>query len=404
MLIATLVLATTLATPIPVDTARRAFDEIRLASEEEGGKLWGRPLYGPTLFVDRQTRFAVANQADANGALKADGGVFTGTLPNDVILANTATNWSGVRWTMVLWDSVGTRVVSRRRLLLHESFHRIQTEAGFAAGEGNNAQLDTVDGRYWLLLELRALAKALRNDERPQATADALAFRAKRRALFDDAAKNERSLENNEGLAEYTGVALRGTTDEETRQSVARRLDALSRDDSFVRSFAYSTGPAYGLLLDLAAPGWTRTYKAADDLGDTLARAAKATPAADADGRAAAYGGAQLRAEEEKRDREHRELVASMRARLVDGPTLTLPMTDAHYGFDPRTVVPLGGSGNAYPALHVTAPWGAITADARITNDWSQIVVAAGDRAKLTLADGWRVEPGDRPGDLRVVK
>jgi hypothetical protein len=121
MLIASLLLATTVAaTPIPLNRARNAFAEAHLASDEDGGRMWGRPLYGPMIFVDPHSRFAVANQADNGGVLKADGGVFTGTLPKDVIIANTAVNWNGVHWTMVMWGAVGERSVSQRTLLLHE--------------------------------------------------------------------------------------------------------------------------------------------------------------------------------------------------------------------------------------------------------------------------------------------
>lgn len=404
MLIATLLLATTVS--IPLDSARRVFDDVRLASEDDAGRIWGKPLYGPTIFVDPKTRFAVANQADSVGALHPEGGVFTGTLPPDVILANTATDWNGVHWTMVLWSSVADRSVARRRLLIHESFHRIQNDLGLGSVEGDNRHLDTLDGRYWFLLETRALAKALRNDDRKAAVADALAFRAKRRSVFPSAAAAERALENNEGLAEYTGVALRGTTDEESRQTFARKLDGIDRGTSFVRSFAYETGPAYGLLLDLSSPGWTRNYKSTDDLAATLAAAMKIVPVAAGDARAAAYDGVRLRTEEEQRDREQKQRVAKFRARLVDGPILELPMIGASYGFDPDGVVPIGDAGNAYARLNVSAAWGAIEATngARMASDHSAIFVSAEDRSKLQLKEGWSIVAGSRPGDLRVVR
>src|SRR5436853_1638458 len=275
MLIASLLLASALNTPIPLDRARNAFAEARLASDEDGGKMWGRALYGPMIFVDPPSRFAVANQADAGGVLKEDRGVFAGTLPNDVVIANTAVNWSSVHWTMVMWGAVGERAVSQRALLLHECFHRIQDEVGLPATVINNPHIDTLDGRTWFLLELRALAKALKNEDRPAAIADALSFRAKRRQLFANAAESERKLENNEALAEYTGFALRGTSDGESRLAFARRLDNVDRNQTFTRSFAYLTGPAYGLLIDAYAPGWTRNYKASGDLALTLAAAAK---------------------------------------------------------------------------------------------------------------------------------
>jgi len=409
MLIASLVFAAAAATaapPIPLDRAEHAFAEARLASEEEGGRLWGRQLYGPMIFVDPKTRFAVANQADANGALKADGRVFTATLPPNVTIANTATTWSGVKWTMVMWPAVGERATSQRALLLHECFHRIQDDAGFPATQGDNAHLDTLDGRYWFLLELRALARALRNEGRATAIADALVFRAKRRALFPNAAANEQLLEANEALAEYTGFALRGTPDAESRLAFARRLDNVDKDTSFVRGFAYLTGPAYGLLLDALDPGWTRRLKKSDDLPAVLSKAANVTPAGDAAARAQAYGGAELRAEEEHRDAVHRELLAKYRALLVDGPTLELPMANANFGFDPNAVIPLGDAGNVHPNLSVTGDWGVITTSrgARITPDFKAFYFPAADRENLTLKEGWEIVAGPRAGDLRVVR
>src|SRR5205814_3133816 len=216
---------------------------------------------------------------------------------------------------MVMWPAVGERATSQRALLLHECFHRIQDDLGFPATQGDNAHLDSLDGRVWFLLELRALAKALRNEDRPAAIADALLFRAKRRALFEGAAKNEHELEANEALAEYTGFTLRGTPGSESRLEFARRLDNVDRNTSFVRSFAYFTGPAYGLLLDVITPGWTRSLQATDDLSQLLK--VSTPPITNAESRAATYNFAELRSAEEKRDRENRERLAAYRALLV---------------------------------------------------------------------------------------
>jgi hypothetical protein len=406
MIVASLLFAATLNSPIPLERARNAFAEAKLASDEDGGRMWGRALYGPMMFVDPQTRFAVANFADSGGTLAKEGeGIFVGTLPADVIIANTAMKWHGVQWTMVMWGAVAERAAPMRALLLHECWHRIQDEIGLPSTQGNNAHIDTLEGRYWFLLELRALAKALRNEDRPAAIADALAFRATRRALFPDAAVNERKLENNEALAEYTGFALRGTTDTESRLAFARRLDNVDRNQTFLRGFAYLTGPAYGLLIDAFGPGWTRGYKATDDLAHVLSSAAKVTASAVPDTRAAAYDGAQLHAEEEKREREQRERIADYRARLADGPVIELPMKNAHFGFDPNTVVSLGDLGNVYPTLSMSADWGTIevTAGARISADFSTAYVPAADREKLKLNPPWELVAGARQGDLKVA-
>jgi hypothetical protein len=374
---------------LSIAAAQLVFDNARIASAEDAGKLWGKPLYGPMMIVDRNTRDFVRN--DGPG----------GTLPKETIIANTATAIDGKLTTMIALQSLGATAVQQRRLAMHECWHRIQNEIGFPASNPNNAHLDTVDGRVSLQLELRALAAALRAtsaDARSAALRDAVGFRAARRAQFKEAAKLERALENNEGLAEYTGVAMRGTPAEESRLMLAREIERVDPKTSFVRGFAYLTGPAYGLLLDELKPGWTRAYKVTDDLAAFTGVTASAA-------RPQQYGGAELRATEETRGRQQRERVARYRARLVDGPVLELPMIDAHFGFDPNAVVPLGDAGNAYPTLDVTAPWGHISVDrgARIPNDWSKIVVAADDRAKLELKPACKVVAGRRAGDYRVA-
>jgi len=168
-----------------------------------------------------------------------------------------------------------------------------------------------------------------------------------------------------------------------------------------VRAVRLDVFDVAGLLLDALKPGWTRSYKVTDDLAAVL-NDGRTVPAALHPER---YGGAELRAAEEKRDREQRERVAHYRARLVDGPVLELPMKDAHYGFDPDTVVALGDAGNVYPTLDVTAAWGriAIEQGARIPNDWSKIIAAAEERARLELKPECKVVAGSREGDYRVT-
>ena len=393
--------------PIPLDQARRWFDEVRLASEEDGGRLWRVPLYGPMLFVDSQSRAVVANRADPGHALTpAKDGLFTGTLPPTVAVANTAVEWSGLKWTMVQWDSMSDRTVPRLRLLLHESFHRIQDEIGLPMAPADNPHLDSLEGRYWLLLEMRALASALRGERRDAAIADAAAFRARRRALFPAAAAGERALENNEGLAEYTGFALRGTSDEESRLAVARwRLDDAADNGTLVRSFAYATGPAWGLLLDELRPDWRASFHSDSDLAAVAVAAAKLTLPADLEARAASYDGKMLRASEERRAREQAQRVARYRARLVEGPLLLIPTAIASFGFDPNAVVPLGEQGTVHPRLKVTGDWGEIEsqAGARVTAERTYVVFAAEDRVLLKLAQGWELRPGPRPGDFLLA-
>src|SRR5690606_1975948 len=141
-----------------------------------------------------------ANQADSDGVLKERDGVFTGALPQGVPVANTAVDWAGRRWSMVVLPLPEDRV-ARRVLLAHESWHRIQDELGFAASSLTCSHLDTERGRTLLRLEMRALAQALRSegDSRWRAARDALLFREQRHREFGDAAQTETALDRNEG-------------------------------------------------------------------------------------------------------------------------------------------------------------------------------------------------------------
>src|SRR5262249_34861224 len=86
---------------------------------------------------------------------------------------------------------------------------------------------------------------------------NAIAFRSYRQSLFPTAKHEEDRMELHEGMAEYTGVRLRGTTIAQTEKYMADRLaDAGTNRKTYPMSFAYETGPAYGLLLDLVGAGW----------------------------------------------------------------------------------------------------------------------------------------------------
>src|SRR5262249_17622791 len=75
--------------------AKNYFEQLRATSARDAGRLWGKPLYGPTFFVDRESREVLANQSDAEGRLKPVDGVFVGRFPEDKNIANTAIDWAG---------------------------------------------------------------------------------------------------------------------------------------------------------------------------------------------------------------------------------------------------------------------------------------------------------------------
>jgi hypothetical protein len=408
--------------PIPHETAQTYFSEAQSICQADHGQLWGVSLCGPIMFVDPQSRSVVASQSDAKGLLKAEDGVFVGRLPTDQNIANTAVEWSGVHWTQMLWP-LPDDVRQRENLIAHELFHRIQNQLKLPKVEGGeNAQLDTVDGRYYLLLEWRALSRALQastDEERRKAAADAVLFRAERYRLFPGADMQEQALELNEGLAEYTGVRVGNPTPEEQIKAALNDLSSHRDDSTFVRSFAYATGPGYGLLLDRYLPGWHDQLRAG--LGfDALLRNALhiALPASlqlTAERRATQYDGATLRAAETERETARRQIVAGYRAKFIDGPVLTLQFRNMHVQFDPRNLQPLGDAGTVYPNLRISDDWGILDAKngALMKPDWSAVIVVApsastgsslkGDGWMLELKPGWKIVLGTRKGDFILV-
>src|SRR5271165_5577948 len=260
---------------IDLRQASQYFAEMKAASGRDSGHLWGHALYGPMLFVDPDTQFAVANQRDGQGKLTPQGDVFIGTVPPDLGVANTSLNWAGVTWTLVTWPLPEHRR-DRVRLMAHESFHRVEPQLGIQpAGDVLNSQLDTRDGRTWLQLEFRALERALWANglERRDAIGDALYFRAYRHSLFPGSGPRESALEMNEGLAEYTGVMLASQSTGEAMGLAEVTLPLAPERSSFVRTFAYVTGPSYGYLLDQSGQSWRSKLQAGSDLSQILAAA-----------------------------------------------------------------------------------------------------------------------------------
>jgi hypothetical protein len=400
------------------DAVRTAFAEARSICERDGSRLWGVSLCGPIMIVDWRDRAIVASHQDANEVLTADGDVWVGTLPHDVILANTAIEWSGTHWTQLV-APLPPEPAQVRVLLAHEMFHRVQPSLGLSRSEQPNQHFDTLEGRYWLQLEWRALAAALKApdaEQRIAALADALAFRCERHRLFPDAAAQEGALEIHEGVAEYTGVKL-GLADPAERTAYALHdLEAFVSAPTFVRSFAYATGPAYGLMLDDADPAWRTKLGAGDRLDQLLAKAIEleALPDEPLDQRAGRYDDGTLRLSEVRRDEDRRARLAAYRALLIDGPVLVLPLNRTNRQFNPQTLVALDGIGTVYPTMRLMDDWGALDVEdggALVRDEPKQATVSAADFDRsgmagkgwrLTLKPGWEVGPGEREGDLTL--
>lgn len=407
--------------PLTPKIARQCFAEAAAVAEEDGGRLWGVKLVAPLLLVDPETRDAIGSQADREGLLRRQGDVYVGKLPQQETIAGTAQHWAGMTWIMLPWP-LPKEKEERGLMFAHEAWHCYQHQLGLPASNPPNRHLDTKDGRVWLQLEWRALRAALQQTgkEWERAVADALTFRAYRRSLFPKAAQEERAMEMHEGLAEYTGVRLSRDSDAAAIARAVKNFERAKGFPTFVYSFAYVSGPPYGLLLDSVRPGWRKGLTADQDLGAMLQEAMSITLPEDlkaaAQKRAATYDAKQLIAAETERASAAQQRLREYRQRFVGGPVLIVPIRSMEFQFDPRDIQPLDELGNVYPKMRMIDAWGILKVEsggALIAADWSKVSVPApkdptdrrlvGDGWTLELNDGWELGPGRRNGDY-VIK
>lgn len=267
-----------------------------------------------------------------------------------------------------------------------------------------------------LRLELRALAAAITARtplQQRQAIQDALDFRAWRQRQFTSAREAEDTMERHEGIAEYSGRIL--AQDKAMDDHLVAHLRGGDAVSAYARSFAYYSGPAYGVLLDRASPDWRGRWNRRDGLPDLLARALHLQGVADEVTFIAAgarHGLAEVQAEEAARAARQAAVIARLRAELIDGAVLLAPVNGASFSFDPNSVTPLSPEGSVYGVIRVAAEWGVLDVKkaALLAADWSRLSVSypgaavtpeggQGEGWTLWLKPGWRLLPGKRAGD-----
>jgi hypothetical protein len=416
-----------------IDTARAlgALRDARKACEADQGALWRQSLCGPIALVDRQTRLVIANDTIAGRRFVRLGDAFVTVLRENQYVVNTSFPWGGRNWTMVALPLPADHY-ARVALVMHEVFHREQSALGLRQSDALNNQLDMRPGRTWLRLEYRALARAVEAlpDSRAarQHALSALLFRAQRRSIYPGSDSLEATLEIQEGLPEYTGQRLAMRLTGEGPSRVAQYIRDYERNTAtFVRAFAYGTGPALGVLLDEFLPGWRDSVRTQRELGALLAQSIDFKPpapknlASAARARANDYGWDEIDLAEAARDSVRAPTMRGYRRRLQDGPTITLRQSidSLSWSFDPTELVGFDLTSAVYPSGNFSAQWGKLTVErggVLVANDFSRIRIGApssaigagartidGDGWTLALNPGWSLEPDPARGGSFVV-
>ena len=390
----------------PMEKAAPCFENLKKVSDADNGKLWGKTLYGPMMFVDVQTRNLVANQQNKENSFEQKGDLFFGQLPEDIIIANTSIDYCGENWTCVIWD--GNRDwMTNTHLLIHESWHRIQEGIGLPACGSFNQHLDETEGELLLKLELGILKDLLQNDSKDltEGLRNAMTVRKYRQTLFPNG--NENQFECHEGMAEYTAFKLLplDNDNEAIRKGMVAAAIMKGMDNNgYSNSFAYLTGPAYGLFLDELVPDWRNSIRSGKTIPEVISTEVAIPDTidnAEIERISVRYGLTEYLGKErsrlEARDKEDAEL----RARFSESTWLVIPNNNTHFGFDPNErLVAYDSIGVIYKTMQLKGDFGTIDVKNGIirANNWSYFIIPYSEDhcdAEISLNSGYAIEPVD---------
>ena len=403
------------------DTAAAWFEELKMATRQNL-PLWKQDIYAPLLLVDPSTRNIYANTPDSNGNLTLTGNIYTGQLPETVNIANTAIEWAGQYWAMVMLPLPENKH-SRIHLLAHELFHRAQKQMGFFPASPDNNHLDKKNGRLYLRLELEALKKAVLAPTRIELMkhlTNAIYFRRERHNFFPGSDTTENLLELNEGLCEFTGFMMSGREGYEARKYFVKRITEFTNSISYIRSFAYETIPVYGFLLNPTKKGWNREVLQTTNLTDFFSNAFMIPPP---DRRrnnivniGKEYDYSNILAEESVREQQFLEQYARYRFQFIDTVHIEIPLIKMNMSFDYTRQFSLDSLGMVYPSIRITDEWGILQAEkgALINAGWNQVNISLpvaingekieGDGWTLELNSSFTLEKDEVTGNYRVKR
>jgi hypothetical protein len=391
------------------------FKDIQQICNRDSGKLWGKELYGPLMFVERGTRRIVANQPDNEGILKSSNGVFTGIYPKELILSNAPVRFGGKQFAMTAIppDSDKYRIETRA---IHSLFHRFQENEGVTASVFNVSNMDEKEARLWIKLEWKALRKAINSEgaERQLAIRDALIFRGSNREQYSKYEKDENRFETFEGLATFTYTMLCTNSPEEFKTRLFESLDRIYSMDSYSRSYGSIEGALYTTLLYQKGFDIKKIKTDNFDFGAAvkdLYNIELPTICRDVGGSLAVnYNMEAILKEETARDTQIKESILNQANIFTQKPVVFLELESPSFDFEPEDIHSLDSLGTLYSSIRVSDNWGKLTVEkggCLVSNNLKFIRITAksfnaeknrisGDGWHLILNNDWELVPVDQ--------
>jgi len=396
------------------EKAKMYFKKIEDICNKDNGRLWGKNLHGPIMFVDRSTRKITASQPDDSGILKEKEGIYTGFYPRELIINNIAITFGGTLFALspLPGEEDEYRIVSRA---IHSLFHRYQETIGYTTSAYNTMNMDEKNARLWIKLEWKALRKAINSagEEQQVAIRDALIFRGSNRELYQKFADDETRFENSEGLATFTYILLCTSTPEDYKRRLFENLERVYSLQSYARSYGFIHGALYATLLYQKGYDFSTIRSENTDLGNLvkeLYNIQLPVICRDVAGSLAVnYGIETIYKEEEKRDLDIKGRIQKEVGDFTEKPVVFLELESPYFDFEPEDIRSLDTLGTLYRTIRVSDNWGKLTVDrggCLISNNMKILRITAkgineeknritGEGWHLILKNGWRLVPVD---------
>lgn len=372
----------------------------------DNGRLWGKNLYGPLMFIDRTNRKIISNSPDEEGMLKYNNGIYTGVYPKDLLISNAPLHFGGVLFAMAPLPAAEDEFRIKTRAV-HSLFHKFQEMKDLSSSGYNTNNMDEKQARLWIKLEWKALRKAITSEgsERNLATRDALIFRGANRELYQNDANDENHFENYEGLATFTYTLLCTNTCEEYRAHLFENLDRIYAMQSYARSYGFIHGALYATLLHDKGFNFKMINSPNFDLG----KAVKEIYSIElpefcrdvAGSLALNYDIDLINEEEEKRQADIRESMNKQISLFTEKPVVFFGLESPYFDFEPENVHSLDTLGTLYNSIRVSDNWGKLTVDkdgCLISNNFRHLrITAKGFKAERNRisGDGWSLMLND---------
>jgi hypothetical protein len=392
------------------EKAKQYFKEVETICNNDGGKLWGKNLYGPVMYIDRPTRKIFANQPDKNGLLKEKDGIYTGVYPKELIIDNISLTYGSTMFAMAPLppEEDSYRIKNRA---IHGLFHCFQKTQGINPSGFYIKHMDEKNARMWLKLEWRALRNAINNigEQRSQAIRDALIFRGARRELYSKNLNEENKFENYEGLATFTYSILCTNSKDEFKTRLLEYLDRIYTFQSYARTYGFINGGLYAFLLSEKGFDFKTIKTDSTDISQTVRKLYDIQLpeiCRDVAGSLAlSYDIESIYREEDQRLADIKERIHRQISTFTEKPVVFFELESPYFDFEPEDIRSLDTLGTLYIAMRVSDNWGKLTVDnggCLVSNNFKYLRITAkgfkesknhiyGEGWHLILNDDWEL-------------